>query len=232
MSVILPVFDGERYLAEAIESALAQTHRPLEIIIIDDGSTDGSADIAQAYAKSESNVRYLHQTHAGTGAARNHGVAHAKGSYLAFLDADDVWCKEKLALQLAMFDRHPEVSLVFGHVTQFVSPELSDEQKREVRFSSDPAPGYLPAVMLVSREVFLRVGLFDTSLRVGEFLEWYSRAMELRLETIMLPDVVMHRRIHTSNQGRREREARIDYAHALKASLDRRRAVADDISRS
>jgi glycosyltransferase involved in cell wall biosynthesis len=191
---------------------LAQNHRPLEIIVIDDGSTDESADIAQAYAKRELNVHYLHQLHRGIGAARNRGIAHAKGCYLAFLDADDLWCADKL--------------------TQFVSPELSDEQKRELRCPSDPMPGYLATAMLVPREVFHRVGLFETSLRVGEFLHWYLRAMELQLDTIMLPDVVMRRRIHTSNQGRRERDARTDYAHVLKAAMDRRRAAADDIPRS
>jgi glycosyltransferase involved in cell wall biosynthesis len=229
VSVIVPVFDGDRYLAMAIDSALAQTHRPLEIIVIDDGSTDESASIAQAYAKRELNVHYFHQSHRGIGAARNRGIAHAKGCYLAFLDADDLWCADKLTLQLAAFDRHPEVDLVFGHVTQFVSSELSDEQKHELRCPSDPMPGYLATTMLVPREVFHRVGLFETSLRVGEFLHWYLHAMELQLGTIMLPDVVMRRRIHTSNQGRRERDARTDYAHVLKAALDRRRAAADDI---
>ena len=85
--------------------------------------------------------------------------------------------------------------------------------------------------MLVLREIFHRVGMFETSLRVGEFLHWYLRAMELQLDTIMLPDVVMRRRIHTSNQGRRERDARTDYAHVLKAALDRRRAEDDDTQR-
>jgi len=156
VSVIVPVFDGDRYLAMAIDSTLAQTHRPLEIIVIDDGSTDESAGIAQTYAKRELNVHYFHQSHRGIGAARNRGIAHAKGCYLAFLDADDLWCADKLALQLAVFDRHPKVDLVFGHVTQFVSPELNDEQKRELRCPSDPMSGYLATAMLVPQEVFCR----------------------------------------------------------------------------
>lgn len=228
VSVIVPVFDGERYLAAAIDSILAQTHCAGDIIIVDDGSTDGSADIARNYAKREPNVHYVHQSHGGIGAARNRGVAHAKGDYLAFLDADDLWIKDKLALQLAVFDQQPEVDLVFGHVTQFVSPELTDEQKREVRCPSEPMPGYLAATMLAPRDVFHRVGQFDTSLHVGEFLQWYLRATELRLNLVMLPDVVLRRRLHRSNQGRRQQDARTDYVHVIKDALDRRRESADD----
>jgi len=98
ISVIIPVYNGERYLAEAIESALAQTWEPVEIIIVDDGSTDGSADVASRFASS---VKYDLQPHAGPGAARNRGARLARGDYLAFLDADDLWLKEKLKLQMA-----------------------------------------------------------------------------------------------------------------------------------
>ncbi|MFC2106016.1 glycosyltransferase family 2 protein [Candidatus Bipolaricaulota bacterium] len=228
VSVILPVFNGERYLAEAIESALAQTACPQEIIVVDDGSTDDSARIAQEYVGCESNVRYFRQPNRGIGAARNLGIAQARGGYLAFLDADDTWFAEKLSLQRSAFDQNPGVDLVFGHVTQFVSPELSEEQRREIRCPSDPMPGYLATTLLVPQEVFHRVGPFETSLRMGEFLHWYLRAKELHLETIMLPDVVMRRRIHTQNQGRRERNARTDYVHVLKAALDRRRGLTDE----
>ncbi len=232
VSVIVPVFDGEKYLAAAIDSILAQTNCAGDIIIVDDGSADGSAGIAQSYAKREPNVHYIHQSHGGIGAARNRGIAQAKGDYLAFLDADDLWCEDKLALQLAAFDQHPDADLVFGHVSQFVSPELTDEQKREVRCPSDPMPGYLAATMLAPREVFHRVGLFDASLCMGEFLQWYLRATELQLNSVMLPDVVLRRRIHMSNHGRRRQAARTDYVHVLKAALDRRRESADDAQTS
>jgi len=223
VSVILPVFNGQRYLAEAIESALAQTRPPLEILVVDDGSTDGSARVAQEAADRDGRIRCVSQSHAGIGAARNAGVGLAQGDYLAFLDADDVWAPEKLALQRAVFDRDPGVDLVFGHVIQFLSPELSQEQRRVIHCSDAAMPAYVAGTLLVSREVFRRVGPFDTALRVGEFLHWYQRAADLHLEMCMLPDVLLKRRIHASNQGRRERDARTDYARALKIGLDRRR---------
>ena len=226
--MILPVFDGERYLAEAIDGALAHADRLLEIIVVDDGSTDRSAHVAREYAKREPNVCCLRQTHQGSGAARNLGVERARGDYLAFLDADDIWPGNRLALQRTAFDRNPEVDLVFGHLVQFVSPELSAEERRGIQCSTDATPATLATTLLVPRRVFHRVGPFETSLRVGEFLSWYLRAMDLRLETMMLPDVVLRRRIHSRNQGRRAKAARTDYARALKTGLDRRRAQAGD----
>jgi glycosyltransferase involved in cell wall biosynthesis len=221
--VILPVFNGKRYLAEAIDSALAQVDRLLEIIVVDDGSVDGSADVAQEYAKRESSVCCLRQTHQGSGAARNLGVERACGEYFAFLDADDVWPGNRLALQRTAFDRNPEADLVFGHLVQFLSPELSAEERRGIRCSTDAMPATLATTLLVPQPVFHRVGPFETSLRVGEFLSWYLRAMDLQLKTIMLPDVVLRRRIHSRNQGRHAKDARTDYVRALKTALDRRR---------
>jgi len=87
ISVIIPVYNGERYLAEAIESALGQHYRPIEIILVDDGSTDRSAEVAKQVSQS---IRYLYQAHGGAGAARNAGVDLAPGEFLAFLDPDDL----------------------------------------------------------------------------------------------------------------------------------------------
>jgi len=221
--VILPVFNGECYISEAIESVLAQTYSPAEILVVDDGSTDGTAQILEDYSRRETRVLAFRQENQGIGAARNCGVAHARGEYLAFLDADDLWGENKLEMQVGAFDRCPDVDIVFGHVLQFISPELEDEQWHDVRCPGGPMPGYLASTMLISRHVFHRVGLFDTSLRVGEFVHWYLRAVDMGLESIMLPDVVLRRRIHDSNVGRRRCDDRVDYVRVLKDVLDRRR---------
>jgi len=102
VAVIIAVYNGERFLAEAIRSALAQTVAPFEIIVVDDGSTDGSAEIARRF-----DVRYYYQPNAGVGAARNAGLEMATGSFVAFLDADDRWCVEKLERQLAALSPAP-----------------------------------------------------------------------------------------------------------------------------
>src|SRR5436853_749734 len=99
VSVIIPVYNCEQYLAEAIQSVLAQTHPTIELIVVDDGSTDNSAAVAKSFAV----VRYVFQRQGGPGAARNRGISLARGSFLAFLDADDVWVAGKLTRQLAAF---------------------------------------------------------------------------------------------------------------------------------
>ena len=130
VSVIIPVYNREKYLAEAIESVLAQTYRPIEVIVVDDGSTDGSADIAKRFG---SPVRYYFQPNSGAGAARNRGIAVARGSFLAFLDSDDLWVEDKLTHQMAAFERHSDVDIVSGHVRQFYSPELSEHTMEKIR---------------------------------------------------------------------------------------------------
>jgi glycosyltransferase involved in cell wall biosynthesis len=223
VSVIIPAFNAERYLSEAIDSILSQTYRQLEVIVVDDGSTDQSGKIALGYAHQTGIVRYCHQRNGGIGSARNRGLEEAHGDFVAFLDADDLWTKDKLILQCRIFDERPDIDVVFGHVREFVSAEMSDAQKSEIRCSVDPMPGHLAATMLIPRNVFDRVGVFDTTHRVGEFAEWYLRALDLQLNMVAIPEIVLWRRIHMSNQGRRYRDGCSDYVRILKTALDRRR---------
>jgi len=220
VSVIIPVYNGKRYLAEAIESVLAQTYRPIEVIIVDDGSTDGSADIANRY---NSLVRYFFQPNSGLSAARNEGISQAKSSFFAFLDADDLWLEEKLTYQMAAFEDDPKLDMVFGYVKQFYSPELDELLKKKIGYETEILPGYHAGTMLIKRDAFFCAGLFETNRRLGEFLDWYLKAMEKGLRGFLLSEVVMKRRIHANNMGIRERNNRIDFVHILKASLDRRR---------
>lgn len=225
VSVIIPVYNGERYLAAAITSVLAQTHQPLEVIVIDDGSVDGSAAVARSFGEA---VRYAAQTHAphgGAASARNLGVTLAHGDLLAFLDADDLWTPEKLARQVALLTREPEIDSVFGAVQQFISPELPEEVRATIDCPPGAAPGYTHAAMLIRREAFARIAPFDTGWRVGEFIDWRIRAGDAGVTSAMLPEVVLLRRLHTTNQGVLKRDARLDYVRIVKAALDRRRAT-------
>jgi glycosyltransferase involved in cell wall biosynthesis len=220
VSVIIPVYNGERFLAEAIDSVAAQTYRPIEIILVDDGSTDGS----QAIAKSYPGVHYIHQENQGLAAALNHGVKLAGGDFLAFLDADDVWVGEKLSAQVATMKQHPNLDIVFGHMQRLYNPEPGSQAEREVTPEDESLPGYFKATALIRKESFWRVGLFDTSLKLGDFIDWYSRAKEEGLEEMMLPQVMLIRRIHAGNLSLREKDNRSDYIRIMKAALDRRRS--------
>jgi len=225
ISTIIPVYNGERYLEATIESALAQSWTPIEIIVIDDASNDGSVDIAKSFAAS---TTYALQSHAGAGAARNHGVKLARGDYLAFLDADDLWLPNKLDLQMSAFASRPGLDAVFGQVEQFVSPDLPHEQAENVHCPAGAAPARLPGTMLVKTQTFKEVGWFSSELRVGEFVEWYARATELGVEDEIIPEVVLRRRIHGTNSGVLRRDARSDYVRVVKAAIDRRRKSAKE----
>ena len=221
ISVIIPVFNAERYLAEAIESVLMQAVKPLEIIVVNDGSTDESEKVANTF---KNDICYILQENKGASAARNLGINLAKGSLLAFLDADDVWTAHKLELQLKALEEGPGLDMVFGTVEQFVSPELGVEHINKLRLELKKMPGYHVGTMLIKRESFQQVGLFREDLELAEFIDWFNRAEDMKLHYKMLPEVVMKRRIHTTNQGLYKRQHRKEYASVLKAALDRRRA--------
>lgn len=222
ISVIMPVYNGERYLAAAIASVLAQSTPPDEILVVDDGSSDGSAAVAQSFPA----VRYLWQAQAGASVARNHGVAAATGEWLAFLDADDLWTVEKLSRQRAILETKPAVDMVFGQVQQFYSPEVDAMKTRPPLPSGEQMAGYHVGAMLIRRTAFETVGPFDPQWQVAHFIEWYGRAATLGLQSLVLPEVVMKRRIHTTNLGiRAHDQARREYLRLAKMRLDQRGQV-------
>lgn len=221
VSVVIPAYNAGRFLAEAIDSVLAQEYEPLEIIVVDDGSTDGTAAVAQGYGPL---IACIRQPNSGIGAARNGGVDAASGELLAFLDADDLWVPGRLRRQVEAMSSDPALDIVFGVVEAFVDHRHTGTFVHEV---PPPGPGYLASAMLVRRETFLRVGPFATDLKVGEFIDWYARATDLGLRATALPDVVLRRRLHDSNTGIRERDSRVDYVHVLRATLARRRAAGE-----
>ncbi len=224
VSCIVPVFNAERYLAEALDSILAQTWRPLEVIVVDDGSTDGTAHIAAGYG---AEVSYIHQANAGPAAARNRGLDAAAGAYVAFLDADDLWHKEKLARQMARFEARPELELCMSHLKHFWEPEMKDEEDRlrDHRFSK-PLAAYAIQAMLAPRALFDAVGRFDPALRMGEDTDWFLRAADRGTVTEIVSDVLTFRRMHESNMSRDQATVFDALPRIFKASLDRRRRSA------
>jgi glycosyltransferase involved in cell wall biosynthesis len=220
ISVIIPVYNGVKYLAEAIESVLAQTLEPLEIIVVDDGSTDRSLEIAGQFLP---RVTIVRQENKGAGAARNTGVRVATGGYFAFLDADDLWTPQKLSIQRSLLESHPETDMVFGTVKQFISPELPAEQQGTLRKEMGTMPGYSHGAMLIERTKFLHVGPFSEQLEIGEFIDWFSRARHLGLTHRILDDIVLKRRIHTQNMGIYKRGHLNNYTAILRKAIARKR---------
>ncbi len=221
ISVIIPVYNTEKYLAEAMESVLAQEINPIEIIVVDDCSTDGSLKVAEQFGE---NIKLLKLgENKGPGSARNAGIKIATGKFLSFLDADDIWTNEKLVGQLTFLEEHPGMDMAFGQVEQFISPELPDEHKSKLRVELTKLPGYVAGGMLIRKDTFMKVGLFDEKLELGEFIDWFSKAKDLGLKYHVTDEVVLKRRIHTSNMGVTKREHLKDYTSLLRAALARKR---------
>jgi glycosyltransferase involved in cell wall biosynthesis len=221
VSVLMPAYNAAAYIAEAIESALHQTWQPVEVIVVNDGSTDETSGAARRFVPP---VRLFDKDHAGIGASRNRALEEARGEYFAMLDADDYWPPEKLERQMAVLVSRPDVDFVFGAVSQFVSPEFGSDEAEQRHPSAQYRPGLSSGTCLGRRAAFARVGPFREDLKVGEFVDWWARASELGVRSVVLPEVMLHRRVHRNNTVTRERAAQSDYVRVVHAALARRRA--------
>jgi glycosyltransferase involved in cell wall biosynthesis len=220
VSVIVPTHNGERFLAEAIRSILAQPAASLEVIVVDDGSEDGAAGIAAAFGEP---VRVVSQPRGGPAAARNLGITSARGVYIGFLDHDDVWAPDKLRLQLSAFAARPGLDVCVGHIQRFRGDFSGPDRK----LIGVPQPGFLTVTMLARREAFDRVGLLDSTLLHADTAEWFLRATQRGLSVHLLPDVLTYHRDHESNLSvvRGERSRR-EFLRLAKARMDWLRAGA------
>ena len=228
ISVVISSYNSERYVATAIDSVIAQTLTPCELVVIDDGSTDNTAQVVRSYGPA---VQWQQKAHGGVAAARNYMVPRVSGEWVAFLDADDYWEPTKLAIQAAAFRASPTPDAVFGHVRQFISPELDQRIAARLWAPDYPVPGRIPSTLVLTPQAFARAGGFTSGLRITDFLDWYARALEAGLRMPMLPDLVAWRRIHGENQSMRDRADLLEYPRVLKAALDRRRQARRDADR-
>lgn len=201
VSVVIPLYNCERYIGEAIESVLAQTFRDFEIIVIDDGSTDGSAKAVHRFGDA---VRYVYQPNAGVSAATNRGVAAARGDLIALFDNDDVWLPSKLERQVTFLDQHPSCDLVNCDM-QYISESgvLLDRHIRGIDLNSPYVrlfqQGYVIhcSMIMARRSTFDKVGGFNESFVAAglQDMEWLSRVIEC-CELRYLPEVLVLYREH------------------------------------
>ncbi|HEY9519113.1 MAG TPA: glycosyltransferase family A protein [Gemmatimonadales bacterium] len=201
ISCIVPVFNGERFLAEALDSILNQTYRPLEIIVVDDGSTDATAELAAGYAP---RVTCLRQDKRGSAAAKNRGVSASRGEFIAFLDADDLWLPGKLERQAAWLRERPGFHLCLTRFQNFWMPELAAEaQQYGDGPLGQPLSAWQIGTVLASRETFDRAGLFPEVPVGNENMLWLLGAARAGATIEVLPEVLMRRRFHHGNDTRR-----------------------------
>ena len=223
ISVLIPCYNAARYVEEALESAFSQGVDLHEVVVVDDGSTDGSADRVRVFGD---RVRVHRQANAGISGARNAALALATGDVIAFLDADDVWPDGGLRARLEALLTDDTIDYSYGRVEQFISPDVSPESASAHGTAlMDPRPARLAGAMLVRRQAFTRVGGFSPILRLGETLDWVARADDLGIRSRSLSRIVLRRRLHATNTGLIQQDSRADYLTLARAALARRRGA-------
>ena len=214
VSVIVPVFNGAAFIRGAMENINAQHYTPLEIIFVDDGSTDETAKIIADF---KDKVKYVYQTNSGPSAARNKGLEIARGEIVRFLDVDDLWAENSLSLMVECLKKSPETEIVMGKL------EVLLLREGEVKNFIEPSIAFHIGTALFRKRVFDKVGLFDPSLRYAEDLDWFMRARECGASIVVFDQVTMLYRVHETNMTRGMNLTSLNFFKALKKSLDRRR---------
>jgi glycosyltransferase involved in cell wall biosynthesis len=215
ISLIIPCYNAELYIGEALASVLSQSRVPDEIIVIDDGSTDASAAIVAAMRAPQ--LRLVRRTHQGDPAGRNFGLEIARGGLIAFLDADDLWTVDSVALRLKALNAHPAKHYCYGAVDQFLSPDL--DPSRRIAVETPPITARVLGASLFRRSAFDGLGGFDPNINFGYVMEWLARAQQAGIAGIGIDRLVLRRRIHNSNSVYDEAALRAHYLRAIRSAL-------------
>lgn len=222
VSCVVTAWNDELYIAEALQSILQQEYDPFEVIVVDDGSTDGTE---RQIARFGDRVQYIFQENSGCSGARNTGIRASQGELVAFLDADDLWVQGKLDRQVSEFQQRTELDVCFTFAQNFWIDELREEARRfEGHRIARPLPAYAASTMMTRISTFDTYGWFDVEQDFGQTVEWVLRVKSGGAVVDHISDVLTRRRIHTSNRSRdQDGRAREDVLHILKSHLDRQR---------
>ena len=193
VSIIIPIYNYGHFLAEAIDSVMAQTYRPIEVIVVDDGSTDNTANIATSYP----DIQYIYQPNQGVSVARNTGISKARGRFIAFLDADDTWHPDKLKIQIQHLRENPNIGYNICKIKNYLEPEINrDPRIISALYGYDQIGGF---TIVCTKSIFELVGGFDPRYKAGEDFDWFTRAKDKGIAMAIVPDILLNRRIHNNN---------------------------------
>lgn len=220
VAAIIPLFNGRRFIREAIESILSQQLKPREIVVVDDGSSDEGSDIVAEYAE----VRLIRQTNGGEASARNRGIRESSQPLIAFLDQDDLWQPHKLAIQVPELERDPGIDMVFGQHRLIVEDEARWFRQDAV---GKTLTAELPGCLLVRRSAFDRIGLFREDMKRGSDVDWILRAQDAGMRSLLVEEVVLLRRMHGANSSIDETLFMSELLRVLRASVHRKRSRLD-----
>mgnify|MGYP003654637250 FL=1 len=187
VSIVISLYNGESHIIETVESVRAQDYPHTEIIIIDDGSTDGGA----ALVREQSGIDYVYQENAGNAAARNAGIDRAQGDFIALLDQDDIWLPHKLSRQVLALEESPTSGFAICHARLNLQEGMTLPASYSSEMARGPFPAYVPSALMMRRETVARVGEFDTSLAMGNDSDWFFRAKDAGVHGVVVDDVLL-----------------------------------------
>jgi len=221
VSVIVPVYNGEKFIESAVRNVLGQSYGPSELIVVDDGSTDRTAELLKAF---QGVIRYVHQGKSGPAAARNHGLKLAVGNIVAFLDADDLWPDTKLETHVRFLKENPDVDIVQGLIQQMILNK-SNPSSSDMRFDLSSAPYQFINIGSATyrKSVFDRIGDFDEMLFDNEDTDWFIRAWEKNVKKVLINEVSLYYRLHDGNMVWHQKPAKRALLKIFKKHLDRMR---------
>jgi glycosyltransferase involved in cell wall biosynthesis len=224
ISVVIPAYNGEAFLDQAIESALEQTWPRTEVVVVDDGSTDRSAEIAGSYP-----VKLMRQENRGVAAARNRGLDVTKGDLFSFLDQDDMLRPEKLECQLEALLAQPEAGMSSCRMRIFLEPGCPVPDWIDPDLLGRELHSLHLGTILVWRRTFEQVGRFDDSYRWGNDTDWFMRSREAEVPIAKVGEALMLYRVHDRNESLRVGFPVLkETLSAVHASIRRRRARAGE----
>lgn len=220
VSVIIPTHNAQKFIYKTLQSVFGQSVQPDEVIIVDDGSTDNFRDEIKEYS---GNIEIVEQANRGVPSARNTGLLKSTGDYIAFIDADDIWCTNKTEHQLDILQRNLEIDLVIGLYSKF-NEEVPVDTNPEFRLSLGSS--------LIRKEAFNKIGHFDEEMFIGEDTDWFYRAREAQLKIFVHEAVVQYYRVH--GQGITSDNAKKNYYTfvTLKKALERRKNSSENYRNS
>ncbi len=213
ISVMMPTYNNAKYIKQALESIYAQNYSNIEIIVVDDGSTDNTKEILQQYK----DIKYFYIEHKGISVARNTALENAKGEYIAFLDSDDYWLPNKLNTQMQYFKDHPDCEIVFTKYENFFEDEKLKTNKRAMheKMMEKFLKQYLPS-SIIKKELFEKYGNFDENFSGVEDTEFLYRLLKKGVSiSHIIPEVFYIRRIHGQNVTLNYNQDTVKYITAI-----------------
>lgn len=221
VSVIIPVKNGELYLAVAIDSVKKQTYSNYELIVVDDRSTDRSASIAQSYK----DIKYILGIGKGSGASYNAGIDAANGELITFLDYDDFWTENKLTVQVNYLNQYPEVQYVIAKMRCFLQSGCSIPLGFRKELLEQDTVSYIPGTLMVRKSLLESIGKFNSEIVIASDVDWFAKVKDAKIQMGIIPEVLLHKRVHGQNISSNIANNNKELLRVLRQSINRKKTI-------